>query len=148
MLHTRSGPPRQSARPRADLPVRVSRGVGIPEHNLVEIDSLGLRAPVAIDAKARLCVTERYAIAVGAIFPIGHGSLVGAAVCAIEPDIDATTGFVSGIEAHLHRGSSYPAGGRAGRSGRASPPAAGRRVRRRPPTRRSARAGRAAAPPS
>src|SRR6202045_5514969 len=62
----RSGPRRQSAWRRTHVPVRVSRWVRVPEHNLVEIDRLGLRAPVAIDAEARLCVDERRAVAAGA----------------------------------------------------------------------------------
>jgi len=36
------------------------RGVRVPEHDLVEIDRLGLRAPVAIDAKVG-AQTPRYA---------------------------------------------------------------------------------------
>jgi hypothetical protein len=36
----------------------------------IEIDSLALRAPVAIDAEARLCVDEGRAVAAGAIFGI------------------------------------------------------------------------------
>ena len=52
-------------------PVRVSRRVRVPEHDLVEIDRLGLRAPVAINAEARLCVDEGRAVAASAIVAIG-----------------------------------------------------------------------------
>src|SRR5204863_8038411 len=37
-------------------------------------------------------------------FAIGHGSLVGAAECAIQPDLEAATGIISWIEVHSHRG--------------------------------------------
>src|SRR3984893_12642687 len=104
----RSGPRRQSAWRRTHVPVRVSRWVRVPEHDLVEIDRLGLRAPVAIDAKARLCVDERHAVAARAVVAIGHGSLIGAAERAGEPDVDAATGAMRGIEAHLHRGPALP----------------------------------------
>src|ERR1700756_3927672 len=99
-----SGLHRQSSRRRTYAPVRVSLGVGAPEHDLVEIDRLGLRAPVAVDAEARLCVDEGRAVAAGAIVAIGHGALVGAAERAIDPDVDAAAGVMCGIEAHLHRG--------------------------------------------
>src|SRR5271166_1173453 len=104
----RSGPHRQSPRRRTDAPVRVSRRVRVPEHDLVEIDRLGLRAPVAVDAEARLCVDEGRAVAAGAIVAIGHGSLVVAAKCAVEPDVDAAAGVMGGIEAHLDRGPALP----------------------------------------
>src|ERR1700730_3877489 len=104
----RSGPRRQSAWRRTHVPVRVSRWVRVPEHDLVEIDRLGLRAPVAIDAEARLCVDERRAVAAGAVVAIGHGSLIGTADRAVQPDVDAATGVMRGIEAHLHRGSALP----------------------------------------
>src|SRR6202023_1778468 len=99
----RSGPRRQSAWRRTHVPVRVSCWVRVPEHDLVEIDRLGLRAPVAIDAKARLCVDERRVVAAGAVVAIGHGPLIGAAERAVEPDVDAAAGAMRGIEAHLHR---------------------------------------------
>ena len=66
-IPARSGPHRQSSRRRTHAPVRMSRRVGVPEHDLVEIDRLGLRAPVAVDAEARLCVDEGRAVAAGAI---------------------------------------------------------------------------------
>src|ERR1700736_6538322 len=44
----------------------------------------------------------------GAIVAIGHRSLVGAAECAGEPDVDAAAGVMGGIEAHLHRGPAFP----------------------------------------
>src|SRR5438874_3544261 len=72
------------------------------------MDRLGLRAPVAVDAEARLCVDEGHAVAAGAIVAIGHGSLVRAAERAVQPDIDAPAGVMSGIEAHLHRGPALP----------------------------------------
>src|SRR5690349_3269881 len=50
----RSGPHRLSSRRRPHAPVRVSLWVRVPEHDLVEIDRLGLQAPVAVDAEARL----------------------------------------------------------------------------------------------
>src|SRR5712691_9806737 len=103
-----SGRRRQSAWWRTHVPVRVSRWVRVPEHDFVEIDGLGLRAPVAIDAEARLCVDERRAVAASAIVAIGHGSLIGAAERAVEPDVDAATGVMRGIEAHLHRGPPLP----------------------------------------
>src|SRR6516225_9117443 len=93
-----------SARRRAYPPVRVSRRVRVPEHNLVEIDRLGLRAPVTINAKARLCVDEGRAVAAGAIVAIGHASAVGAAKAAVKPNVNPAAGVVHGIEAHLHRG--------------------------------------------
>src|SRR5215472_5826748 len=46
----RSGRHRQSSRRRTHAPVRVFRRVHVPEHDLVEIDRLGLGAPVAVDA--------------------------------------------------------------------------------------------------
>src|SRR6516225_8029902 len=97
-----------SARRRAYPPVRVSRRVRVPEHDLVEIDCLGLRAPVTINAEPRLCVDEGRAIAAGAIVAIGHGSLVAAAERAVEPNIDPAAGVMGGIEAHLHRGPALP----------------------------------------
>src|SRR6516165_12789485 len=69
-------------------PIRVSRRVHVPEHDLVEIDRLGLRAPVTINAEPRLCVDEGRAVAAGAIVGVGHGSLVAAAERAVEPDVD------------------------------------------------------------
>src|SRR5271166_1995357 len=104
----RSGPHRQSPRRRTDAPVRVSRRVRVPEHDLVEIDRLGLRAPVAVDAEARLCVDEGRAVAAGAIVAIGQGSLVVAAKCAVEPDVNAAAGVMSRIEAHLDHGPALP----------------------------------------
>src|SRR3954471_6367410 len=68
-----------SARRRAYPPVGVSRRIRVPEHNLVEIDRLGLRAPVTVYAEARLCVNERRGVAADAVVTIGHGSLVAAA---------------------------------------------------------------------
>src|SRR6202030_1679062 len=93
---------------RTHAPVRVSRWVRVPEHDLVEIDRLGLRAPVAVDAEARLCVDEGGAVAASAIVAIGHGSLVGAAERAVEPDVDAAAGIMGWIEAHLYRGPALP----------------------------------------
>src|SRR3984893_14945828 len=104
----RSGPRRQSAWRRTHVPVRVSCWVRVPEHDLVEIDRLGLCAPVAIDAEPRLCVDERRAVAAGAIVAIGHGSLIGAAERAVEPDIHAATDVMRGIEAYLYRGPALP----------------------------------------
>src|SRR5438132_3246324 len=98
----------ESAWRRTHVPAQVSCWVRVPEHDLVEIDRLGLRAPVAIDAKARLCVDERRAVAAGAVVAIRHGSLIGAAERAVEPDVDAATGAMRGIEAHLHRGPPLP----------------------------------------
>ena len=69
----------------------------------------------------------------GAIVAIGHGSLVGAAERAVEPDIDVAAGVMGGIEAYLHRGPALPAAGRAGRSAPASPSSAGLSVCRWPP---------------
>src|SRR6478752_5313012 len=92
----RGRPRRQSSWRRTHAPVRVSRRVRVPEHDLVEIDRLGLRAPVAVDAEARLCVDEGRAVAAGAIVAIGHGSLVGAAERAVEPDVDAAAGVIGG----------------------------------------------------
>jgi hypothetical protein len=43
----------------------LSRRVCVPEHDLVEIGRLGLRAPVAINSKARLGVDEGRAVAAG-----------------------------------------------------------------------------------
>src|SRR5712671_4707998 len=103
-----SEPHRQSSRRRTHAPVRVSRRVRAPEHDLVKIDRLGLRAPVAVDAEARLCVNEGGAVTEGAMVAIAHGSLVGAAERAVEPDVDAAAGAVGGIEAHLHRGPALP----------------------------------------
>src|SRR5436309_3730194 len=65
---------RNSARRRAYPPVGVSRRIRVPEHNLVEIDRLGLRAPVTVYAEARLCVDEGRAVAVDAVVTICHGS--------------------------------------------------------------------------
>src|SRR6516165_9906923 len=97
-----------SARRRAYPPVRVSRRVRVPEHDLIEINRLGLRAPVTINAEARLCVDEGRAVAAGAKVVIGHGSAVGAAERAVEPNVDLAAGVMSGIEAHLHRGPGLP----------------------------------------
>src|SRR6516225_6953385 len=97
-----------SAWRRAYPPVRVSRRVRVPEHDLVEIDRLGLRAPVTINAEPRLCVDEGRAVAAGAIVVIGHGSLVAAAERAVEPDVDPAAGVMGGIEPHLHRGPALP----------------------------------------
>ncbi len=44
----------------------------VPEHDLVEIDYLGLGEPVTINAKARLCVDEGRGIAVDAIIVIAY----------------------------------------------------------------------------
>src|SRR5947209_16872903 len=92
-------PHRQSARWRTHIPVRMSYRVRIPEHDLVEIDSLGLRAPVAINAEPGLCVDEGRPVAAGAILGIRHRSLVGAAERAVEPDVDTAAGVLGGIEA-------------------------------------------------
>jgi UvrD-like helicase C-terminal domain len=89
-------------------PVRVSRWVRVPEHDLVEIDRLCLCAPVAVNAETRLCVHEGRAVAAGAIVAIDHGSLVGAAVRAVEPHVDPAAGVMGGIEAHLHRVPALP----------------------------------------
>src|SRR6516225_8984819 len=97
-----------SARRRAYPPVRVSRRVGVPEHDLVEIDRLGLGPPVTINAEPRLRVDEGRAVAAGAIVAIGHGSSVGAAECAVEPNVDLAASVMGGIEAHLHRGPGLP----------------------------------------
>src|SRR5215472_3449989 len=94
----------ESARRGTHTPVRVSRRVRVPEHDLVEIDRLGLGAPVAINSEARPCVDEGRAVAAGAIVAIGHGALVGAAERAVEPHINAAADVMGGIEAHLHRG--------------------------------------------
>src|ERR1051326_9205040 len=93
-----------SARWRTYPPGRVSRRVGVPEHDPVEIDRLGLGAPVTINAEPWLCVDERHSIAAGAVVTIGHGSLVSAAERTIEPNVDPAAGVMGGIEAHLHRG--------------------------------------------
>src|SRR5215831_7250857 len=98
----------ESARRGTHTPVRVSRRVRVPEHDLVEIDRLGLGAPVAIYAEARLCVDEGRAVAAGAIVAIRHGSLVGAAERAVEPHINVAADVMGGIEAHLHRGPALP----------------------------------------
>src|SRR6516165_4710093 len=87
----------------------MSRRVRVPEHDPVEIDRLGLRAPVAVNAEARLRVDKGRAVAAGAIVAIGHGSLIGAAERAVEPDVDAAVGVMGGgVEAHLHRGPALP----------------------------------------
>ena len=83
------------------LSSRVFRRVRVPEHDLVEIDRLGLRAPVAVDAEARLCVDEGRAVAADAIFAIGQGSLVGAAERTVEPDVDAGGDSSCGIPRYL-----------------------------------------------
>src|SRR3954447_17007766 len=70
---------RNSARRGAYPPVRVSRRVRVPKHDLVEIDRLRFRTPVTVDAEARLCVDERRAVAADAVVTICHGSLVAAA---------------------------------------------------------------------
>src|SRR6516165_12279396 len=93
---------------RSYTPVRVSRRVRVPEHDLVEIDRLGLRTPVTINAEARLCVDEGCAVAAGTIVAIGHRSLVGAAERAVEPHIHPAAAVMGGIEAHLHRGPALP----------------------------------------
>src|SRR5215471_7598553 len=97
-----------SARRPTYPPVRMSRRVRVPEHDLVEIDRLGLRTPVAINAEARLCVDEGCRLAADAIVAIGHGSLVGAAERAVEPNVDLAAGVMGGIEAHLHSGPALP----------------------------------------
>src|SRR5262249_1735031 len=97
-----------SARRRSHPPVRVSRRVRVPEHDSVEIDCLGLRAPVTINAEPWLCIDERQSVAAGAIFVIGHGSLVGAAECAVKPNVDTAGGVMGGIKAYLHRGPDLP----------------------------------------
>src|SRR6516162_1531960 len=91
---------------RSYTPVGASRRVRVPEHDLVEIDRLGLRTPVTINAEARLCVDEGCAVAAGTIVAIGHRSLVGAAERAVEPHPAAAV--MGGIEAHLHRGPALP----------------------------------------
>src|SRR5438445_9042494 len=98
----------ESAWRRTQVPAQVSCWVRVPEHDLVEIDRLGLRAPVAVDAKARLCVDEGRAVAAGTIVAIGHGALVGAAERAVEPNVDAAVDVMGRIEAHLHRGPALP----------------------------------------
>src|SRR5437764_10826567 len=97
-----------SVRRRSYPPIRVSRGVSVPEHDPVEIDRLGLRAPVTINAEPWLCVDEGHSVAAGAIFVIGHWSLVGVAKCAVEPNVDPAAGVMGGIKAHLHRGPDLP----------------------------------------
>jgi hypothetical protein len=52
-------------------PQSVSRRVRVPEHDLVEKDHLGLRAPVTIYAEPRLCVDEGRAVAAGAVATFG-----------------------------------------------------------------------------
>src|SRR6202007_395342 len=44
----------------------------------------------------------------GAIVAIGHGSLVGAAERAVEPNVHPTAGVMGRIKAHLHRGPALP----------------------------------------
>ena len=92
----------------ASPPVRVSRRINVPEHDLVEIDRLGLGAPVTINAEARLCVDEGCGIAADTLIAIGHRSLVGAAERAVEPNVDPAAGVMGGIEAHVHRGPTLP----------------------------------------
>jgi hypothetical protein len=90
----------ESARRRIDTPVRVARRVRVPGHDLVDIDRLGLGAPVAINAEARLRVDEGRAVAAGAVVAIGHGSLVGA----VGPHINAATDVMGRVEAHAGLG--------------------------------------------
>src|SRR4029077_14870172 len=98
----------RSAWRRAYPPVRMSRRIRVPEHDLVEIDRLGLRAPVTIYAEARLCVDERRAVAADAVVTICHGSLVAAAERTVEPHVDLATVVMGGIEAHMHRNPALP----------------------------------------
>lgn len=87
-----------SARPHAQSGVPL--GVRVPQHDLVEIDRLGLCTPVAVDAEARLCVDEGRAVAADAIAGIRRGSLVGAAELAFASDVDAAVvGVMGGNEA-------------------------------------------------
>ena len=67
-----------------------------------------VRAPVTIETEARLRVDERRAVAADAIVAIGHGSMIGVAERAVEPDVDAAIRVMRGIEAHLHGGPALP----------------------------------------
>src|ERR1051326_6535514 len=80
----------------------MSCGVRVPEHDLVEVDGLGFRAPVAVDAEARLGVDEGDAVAARAVLGIAHRTAVGPAELSIEPDIDTSTLIVRRMQPHIH----------------------------------------------
>src|SRR4029077_16181710 len=72
-------PHRQSSRRRTYAPARGALVFRIPEHDVVEIERLGLRAPVAVDAEARLCVDVGGAVAAGALAAFRPGGPGGGA---------------------------------------------------------------------
>src|SRR5215472_2081991 len=82
----------------------MARGVLIPEHYLVEVNGLGLCAPVPVDAEAWLGVDEGHTVAARAVLGIAHRAAVGAAGAAIEPDINAAGRIVRRQQSHVDGG--------------------------------------------
>ena len=77
--------------------------VRVPHHDAVEIDCLRRRAPVTVDAEARLGVDERYAVAPCPIDGVAHRPAIRAAMLAIKPDIRAAAGILSREKPDMHR---------------------------------------------
>src|SRR4051812_34606290 len=81
-------------------------GIGLPEHDPIEIDRLGFGAPIAIKAEARLRIDVGRAVAADAVDGIAHRSAIGPAMDAVEPEIGAAGRVLRRVEPDMDRGPS------------------------------------------